>query len=169
MAVTEAEFDDFVQSSWQSLYRSALLLTAHDRERAEDLAQDAVCATYRARKRVISRATLPAYCQRALMNRFLSECRREPRLRLALAKLAREATTTEDPAHSIAETGSIVSALAALPAKQRAVIVLRFYLDLSVADSADRLGCSTGTIKTHTSRALASLRNAVTSTHSVDR
>jgi RNA polymerase sigma factor (sigma-70 family) len=72
----------------------------------------------------------------------------------------RDAPSEHDLAESVAVRTALMSALAQLPPRQRACVVLRYFDDLSVADTAATLGCSEGTVKSQTSRALASLRSA---------
>lgn len=154
----DADFVDFVHASWHRLYRTAYLLLG-DHGLAEDLTQTALAKTYVAWSRVRDREATLTYARTTLVNTSTSWFRRRswrnelPREHVADDLLAHTPDPSDRPA--------LMDALAALPPRQRAVIVLRFYDDLSVAQTADALGCSTGTVKSQTSVALARLRRAL--------
>ena len=152
-SMRDAEFTEFVQASWPGLYRTAYLLLG-DRELAEDLAQTALAKTYAAWSRIDDRAAAPAYARRTLVNTASSWFRKK-------------GWRNELPTESIPEAGheldpstrpAVIDALAQLPPRQRAVVVLRYYEDLSVAETADALGCSPGTVKSQNFEAFAKLR-----------
>jgi DNA-directed RNA polymerase specialized sigma24 family protein len=94
-----------------------------------------------------------------LVRVFLSERRTSWARRVVLVDAGQDTTAVSDPDPAAAV--AVRAALAALPPRQRAVIVLRFYSDLSVDQTADALNCSAGTVKSQTSRALAALRRAL--------
>ncbi len=149
----DADFTEFVQASWPGLYRTAFLLVG-DRQLAEDLAQTALAKTYAAWSRIQDRAAAPAYARRTLVNTASSWFRTKGwRNELPTDDLP-EAAYTKDPSTRPA----VIDALGRLPPRQRAVVVLRYYEDLSVAETADALGCSTGTVKSQTFEAFAKLR-----------
>ena len=138
------------------LVRLALLLLG-DRGRAEDVVQDAFVAVYRRLDR-LEGADLPAYLRQAVLNGA-----RSTRRRLAVA--ARHPEQVPEPVpgadrHALASDRrrEVVDALARLPRRQREVVVLRYYLDLSEKETARTLGISAGAVKTHASRGTRALR-----------
>lgn len=148
------DFDDFVRGTSTRLLRTAVLLTG-DRPAAEDLLQEVYERVY-VRWRWINGAP-EAYARRALMNHIANRWRsrsRKPEVTLA----AHHDQPTSDGADHHAERDHLLAALQQLPPRQRAVIVLRFYEDLTEAQTAEALGCSIGTVKSTTSRALDKLR-----------
>jgi RNA polymerase sigma-70 factor (sigma-E family) len=150
---SDDEFTEFVVASWPSLYRTAYLLLG-DRELAEDLVQTALSKTYASWGRVRELEAARGYARTTLINTASSWFRKR-------------GWRAEQPTETI-ETGSydvdptlrpdLTAALARLAPRQRAVIVLRYYEDLSVAQTAHALQCSEGTVKSQTSDALAHLR-----------
>jgi len=140
-------------------YRSLLgfaELISGDASTAEDLVQIALARVYLKWGRLSLDDQDPlAYVRRIVVNENTSLWRR--------AWKRRERSTAEPPERPVDVTSSDRGDQAwvtvqSLPRQQRTVIALRFYADLSVADTATAMGCSTGTVKTHTSRALAALR-----------
>ncbi len=154
----DADFADFVHASWPGLYRTAHLLLG-DHGLAEDLTQTALAKTYVAWARVRERQAAYAYARTTLVNTATSWFRRRSwRNELPHEDVGRDLTgRTPDPS----DRPAVLDALAALPPRQRAVVVLRFYDDLSVAQTADALGCAPGTVKSQTSAALARLRELI--------
>jgi len=147
-------FRDFVLAASPSLSRSAYLLTG-DHQLAEDLLQSALANTYGHWRRV--RAGNPhAYVRRVMVNEHTSWWRRS-RVRERL-DADPPAGRTDDPADRIVARLSLAEALARLTARQRTVVVLRFYEDLTKAEAARLLGCTVGTVKRHGHEALARLR-----------
>ena len=159
----DAEFSVFVRAHRAELLRSACLLTAGDTHHAEDLVQTALSRLYVAWPRVRRTGTAVAYVRRIIINAQIDETRR-PRWRReqSVPELPdRPDLTSSDDWVNGAESAdgeAIRSALAALPPRMRAAIVLRHWLDLSVEESADLLGCSVGTVKSQTAKALSRLR-----------
>lgn len=147
------EFTEFVQASWPGLYRTAYLLLG-DRELAEDLAQTALAKTYAAWSRIDDRAAAPAYARRTLVNTASSWFRKKGWRNELPTDSVPDTSSSVDPSTRPA----VMDALAQLPPRQRAVVVLRYYEDLSVAEAADALGCSPGTVKSQTFEAFAKLR-----------
>ena len=159
----DAEFSVFVRAHRAELLRSACLLTAGDTHRAEDLVQTALARLYVAWPRVRRTGTAVAYVRRIIINAHIDETRRpfwrreEPVPDLPDLPDLTSSDAWSDGADS-ADGGAVRFALAALPPKMRATIVLRHWLDLSVEESADLLGCSQGTVKSQSAKALARLR-----------
>lgn len=156
----EREFSAFVRSSSGELQRMAWLLTG-DWSTAQDLVQTSLAKTWQ-RWRSIRRHDMPeAYVHRVMMTTFLSWRRRAWVGELALGWLP-ERTVDGDFADAVAQHEAVLAALRELPKRQRAVIVLRYFGDLSEQATADALRCSVGTVKSQAFRALAALRsNAV--------
>jgi RNA polymerase sigma-70 factor (sigma-E family) len=144
-------FDEFVAARSPRLLRTAYLLT-RDHALAEDLLQTALTKAYLAWSRV--EGDPEPYVRRILVNTYASWWRR---------KWNGEQPTEELPEHGhhddrAGESGDLWDALARLPRRQRAVVVLRYFEDLTEAQTADLLGISVGTVKSQTSKALARLR-----------
>ncbi|WP_370288390.1 SigE family RNA polymerase sigma factor [Nocardioides sp.] len=165
-APTEEEFADFVHATWPSLYRTALLLSG-DHGHAEDLAQSALAATYSRWGRLREPAAAGAYARRALVNGHNSWWRRPSNREERPARELRAPGEGPAPGGNTTRVGleqevgdrlDVLAALTRLAPRQRAVVVLRYYDDLSVAATAAALGISTGTVKSQTSVALAALR-----------
>lgn len=152
----EREFREFVAGRMAGLRRSAYLLCG-ERHGADDLVSIAIGKLFR-NWRKISRVDQPdAYLRRILVNAWLDE-RRRPWWR---------ERSTDDPPEPPPRPGqdtdvdtrlTLLGVLDRLSPRRRAVLVLRFFDDLSVEQTADILGLSTGTVKTHTARGLADLR-----------
>ncbi len=154
-ADTNAAFDAFARARTAGLLRFAHVLTG-DRDRAADLVQDALERTLLAWPRIVNRDDPEAYVRRIIVNRHVSIWRRTRREQLV--------PQTPETAYLPSEGHDawLWAELATLPPRQRAVLVLRFYEDLGAAQTADVLGCSVGTVKSTTSRALARLRERIT-------
>ncbi|MEY9930756.1 RNA polymerase sigma-70 factor (sigma-E family) [Catenulispora sp. GP43] len=148
-----AEFGEFAVARQQHLLRTAYLLCGdwHD---AQDLAQTALtnlCYAWHQARRADS---LDDYAHRILINAYLSRRRKLGRERQTWAGIDPSVPSSDQPELRL----TLLAALAELPRKGRAVLVLRFWHDLSVEATAAIIGCSTGTVKSQTSRALAKLR-----------
>ena len=148
-------FQAYVVGRSPALLRTAYLLTGN-RADAEDLLQTALAKTYLAWDRIADRQHVDAYARRALVNEHRSTWRRASR-RLEVLSEAPPETGQEHAAYD-GEREVVWRFVQALPPRQRAVVVLRYYEDLSEAEIADLLGISTGTVKSQASRALAALR-----------
>lgn len=154
----EGMFDDFVRARSTHLFRLAVLLTGHDRAAAEDLLQVALERAYRHRHKVFGSDAPEPYVRRILVNAAL-DWRRVLRRRQEQPWSPTDVgPATGDSAELVADRDLLVRALAVLPPRQRAVLVLRYWEDLSEVDTAAVLGCSVGTVKSHASRGLARLR-----------
>jgi RNA polymerase sigma-70 factor (sigma-E family) len=151
------DFDAFVRARQTALLRFAHALTG-DAELAADLVQDALVSTGLGWSRVRRRDDPEGYVRRIIVTRHVSWWRRVRRERLVAA--VPEAGYDTPLASGPDET--LWRLLAALPPRQRAVIVLRFYEDLTEVEVARVLDCSVGTVKSNSSRGLARLRQALT-------
>ena len=150
------DFSAFAVSRWPGLVRLAFGLTG-DRWAAEDLAQATLARAYVAWRRV-SRADDPdAYLRRILVN---TSNRRFRRPRVAEQPGDPPETAVDGPAELVGDRTAVLAALRQLPPRQRAVVVLRFWEDLTDAQIGAALGCSPGTVRSQLSRALAKLRQS---------
>lgn len=152
----DAGFEQFVLSHSLTLLRSAYLLTG-DYGQAEDLLQLTLLRT--ARRWEVARESPEAYARRVLIN-LLHDRRRQSQRRVTEQPL--DAVSAQpaalDHAKAIVGRDAIVRAIRELPGRQQEVIVLRFFADLSVAETAAAIGAPQGTVKSDTARALARLR-----------
>ena len=153
-AETDAEFAEYVAGRLPSLRRLALLL-CHDWHRADDLVQASITKLYVHWHRARKAANVDAYVRTIIVREFLHERRSAWARRVMLGSLLPDQPAADLDADAAID---LRAAIAALPARQRAVLVLRYYCDLDVEHSAEVLGCSPGTVKSQTARALASLR-----------
>lgn len=151
ISVSGGRFEEFVLATGATMMRTAVLLTG-DRHRAEDLVQSAYATAF-ARWRLVSRTDNPrAYVRTILTRIYLSEQRR---------KRVREVALEHDAPGRAADPDlhvSLLAALATLPPLDRAVVVLRYWEDLTVAQTAHQLGITESACRTRSSRALARLR-----------
>jgi RNA polymerase sigma-70 factor (sigma-E family) len=151
-----AELDTFVEFTAQRsprLLRTAYLLT-HDWGQAEDLLQTSLVKAWRVWERID--ADPEPYVRRILVNTYSTWWRRRWRGEHPTADLPEQATA--DQHSEVDARDEVWQALGRLPRRQRAVLVLRYFEDLSEAQIADVLGISVGTVKSQASRALARLR-----------
>ena len=154
-----ADFTDYVKAREQTLARLAYLLTG-DRDAAEDLLQNALAKCYRNWERVRGVEQPDAYVRRIMVNERNSRWRRIVRRKESAGSHVLEVHDLPAPPAAVdpAESLDLWRHVQALPRQQRAVLVLRYYEDLTEAQTAEILGCSLGTVKSHTSRALAAMR-----------
>jgi len=152
----ERQYGDFVVARAAPLVRFAFLLCG-DWHRAEDTVQSALVKLYLAWPRLDRRDAVEPYVRRIIL-RVLADNGRLARFRKERlsAQLPERAAT--DGSNAVDERMVLLSALAALPPRQRAVVVLRFWEDQSIEQCADVLGCSTGTVKSQSARGLQTLR-----------
>ena len=151
---TDADYTELVHACWPGLYRTAYLLLG-DAAEAEDLVQTALAKTYASWLKVRDLEAAPGYARTTMVNTATSWFRRRSwRNERPTETLPERAGSQHDPS----DRPALVTALAELPPRQRATVVLRFYDDLSVAETATVLGVSEGTVKSQTSEALAKLR-----------
>jgi RNA polymerase sigma-70 factor (sigma-E family) len=148
-------FVEFVRDRHAELLRFAHVLTG-DWHLAEDLVQDAVERAGVSWRRIRRQDDPEGYVRRTITNRYLNRVRAMRRERLVAVPPAE--SPSESPVGAGDETDQMWRLLAGLPPKQRAVLVLRYYLDYSEAQAADALSCSVGTVKSNAARGLAKLR-----------
>ncbi len=154
-AAAERSFREFVAARTPSLWRTAYALTGHQ-QAAEDLLQRALTKTA-ARWRWV-RANPEAYVRRAMYHEQVSCWRRRGRLDERPTGLLPDRATPGDSAEETGVRLTVRDALLQLAPRQRAVLVLRYLEDQPEAAVAEILGCSVGTVRSQTSRALARLR-----------
>jgi RNA polymerase sigma-70 factor (sigma-E family) len=154
------EFVAYYEARGDALRKTAYLLCG-DWHLAEDLTQTTFIKLYRSWHRIARHDVLDQYARRVLLRAYLDERRRPWRREFATVpdSAALDAVARDDRCAD--ERMVLRSALAGLTPRHRAVLVLRFWLDLSVEQTADVLGCSSGTVKSQTSRGLAGLREAL--------
>jgi RNA polymerase sigma-70 factor (sigma-E family) len=150
----EAAFEEFVAARSDDLLRTAVLLT-RDRGHAEDLLQTALVKAYRRWGRIEGTDPYP-YVRRILVTSAASW--RRLRTTQEIVALPAHDPAGPDTTDDVAERQRMAAALATLPPRMRAVLVLRYAEDLSEAATADAMGCSAATVKTHAARGLARLR-----------
>ncbi len=152
---TEAEFAGFMRGRWSALVRLGYGLTG-DQHLAEDLARAALAKAYASWPRVLRSGDPDVYVRRIILNASLGKVRRRR------VRERRPADVPEPfPAQGTAADGdrpALVTALMRLPASQRSVVVLRYWMDMTEAQVAAVLGCSVGSVRTQAARALANLR-----------
>ncbi len=149
-----SEFTDFMVSRWPGLVRLGYGLTG-DRWLAEDLAQAALASACISWRRVRRADDPDAYVRKILIN---AARRRFRELRRSAAAAPDRAESKAIPTQLADTRSDLLTALRGLPPRQRAVIVLRYWADLSDAQVAELLGCSEGTVRSQAWRALAKLR-----------
>ncbi len=158
-AERDAEFTAYLNARQPSLLRTAYLLTG-DRHQAEDVLQTSLAKLYLAWHKVNDRNSVDAYVRRIMVNENNSLWRRGWKKR----EYAAEQLPEGDPHHDSYDEGlssALWEVVQTLPPKARAVVVLRYYEQMTEAETADVLGISVGTVKSQCSRALASLRERV--------
>ncbi|MFI0454228.1 SigE family RNA polymerase sigma factor [Actinomadura sp. 6N118] len=152
----DESFTEFVVARGTALTRTAALLCGA-RQDAEDLLQAALEKAYRHWGRIDPETDPEPYVRRILVNLAISRSRRWKVLReIYMARPPDEPVAS--PVHAVELRGTLMDELRKLGPRQRAVLVLRFWEDLSEAETAQVLGCSVGTVKSQASRGLARLR-----------
>ena len=156
MGQPELGFEEFMAARWSPLYRTAYLLTGH-RHDAEDLLQTALARTCVRWGAIRDKGAADAYVRRAMLH---------------LAQRGWKRRGRETPTERVPDTGhdhlglradhlAVWAEVRRLPPRMRAVVVLRYFEDLSVAQTAEELGCSPGAVKSQTHHALRHLREAL--------
>jgi RNA polymerase sigma-70 factor (sigma-E family) len=149
-------FAEFVVSRSPTLLRTAWLLTG-DAGKAEDLLQTVLATTWRRWAQIVEGGNPEGYVRRGLYLTYLTWWRRRWRAEVPAATPPERADRT-DLAGEHATRDAVRRALARLPRQRRAIVVLRYVEDRSVAETAALLGCSPETVKVQSVRALAALR-----------
>lgn len=152
-------FAEFVQARYAALARSAYLLTG-DRGHAEDLVQSALVVTLNAWPRLSSLQAAEPYARTTMVRLSRRWAKRRWRLEQPTATDSLVLLATPLPAADSAAAMDLQQVLSFLPWEQRAVLVLRYFDDLSERETAAVLGCSEGTVKSRASRALTKLRES---------
>jgi RNA polymerase sigma-70 factor (sigma-E family) len=153
----EDAYREYVAARMERLRRMAYLL-CHDWHTADDLVAGALLKLYRGWHRAQRVESLDAYVRQILMRTWLDERRRPWRRESATDLLPDRAAPAVPPT----DESGVLDLLRALPPRRRAVLVLRFYCDLSVEETAAALGISEGTVKSQTARAIDALRAVIT-------
>jgi len=154
----DTEFAAYMSARQASLLRTAYLISG-DRHTAEDLVQTALAKLYLSWEKVTQRDSIDGYVRRIIINEHNSLWRRPWKRREHSTDQLPESTTPGSSTSGTSGTDADLWAFVqSLPRKQRAVLVLRYYEELSEAETAEALGISVGTVKSQASRALAALR-----------
>ncbi len=153
----EDTFDDFVRGRSTDLFRLALVLTGWDKAAAEDVLQVALERAFRRWRALVRDGAPEPYVRRVVVNAAL-DWRRAVRRRREGALDIAAGMTVEDRTDQIGDRDALVRVLAVLAPKQRAVLVMRYWVDLSDGEIAATLNCSTATVRSQASRGLARLR-----------
>jgi RNA polymerase sigma-70 factor (sigma-E family) len=163
---SKRQFEGLVTEASDALFRAGYLMTGDVRD-AEDLVQETFLRVARRWDQVRVMDNPAAYARRILINLVLRGAGRRSRQKAELGSDGGGIEAADEgAARALREVDDLAEfcwALGQLPARQRAVLVLRYWADLSVAEVADILGCSAGTVKSTASRAAARLAEAITS------
>ncbi|MFC4910805.1 SigE family RNA polymerase sigma factor [Actinomadura gamaensis] len=158
--MADEEFVTYVTARTAWLQRVAYLL-CQDWHRADDLVQTAITRLYLNWRRASGSGNLDGYARTVLVRVYLAEQRAGWWRRVRPVRDVPDAPSRPDDRDAALD---VREALKTLPARQRAVVVLRFYCDLSVEQTAEVLGCTSGTVKSHSARGLAALRRSLEET-----
>ncbi len=150
------DFHEYVHARGPALMRLACLLTG-DRHRAEDLVQEVLVSAYTKWHRISAADRPDVYVRRMLVNANISWWRRLTNREETIDAVP-DRRGDRDHEQVVADRDAMWRLVRALPPKQRAVLVLRYYEDLGDAAIAEILSCSTATVRTHAARGLATLR-----------
>lgn len=151
----ENTYREYVTARMEVMRRTAYLL-CRDWHTADDLVSVTISKLYRHWPRIGQQAGLDAYVRKALLRTWLDEKRRPWRRREQLSEELPELSTPTE--YAVVNRAQLLDLLDGLPPKRRAAVVLHLYLDLSVEETAEILGCSVGTVKSQTARGLDTLR-----------
>lgn len=154
-----ASFEDYVAGVSGRLFTMAMLLSGQHRAEAEDLLQDVLERAYQRWGRITRNGDPDAYVRKMMVNAAVDRWRRLRHRREEPLMSDSSAVADRDQAADIADRDLLLRALAELPPHQRAVLVLRYFEDLTEAQTAATLGCTVGAVKSQASRALARLRS----------
>ena len=151
----ETAYREYVTSRMEVMRRTAYLL-CRDWHTADDLVSITIAKLYRHWSRIGTAASLDAYVRKVLLRTWLDEKRRPWHRREQPTDELPELAATDE--FVVVSRAQLLDLLDGLPPRRRAAVVLRLYLDLSVEETAEILGCSTGTVKSQTARGLDTLR-----------
>ena len=158
----DAAFDEFVLARSTALHRAAYLMVG-EQSLAQDLVQEALVKTYAAWPRLRDRSRAEAYCRKAITTTAISWFRRRSwtheRASLLPDELHGRGGTEPGHADSVTQSQWLWTALQELPVRQRVSIVLRYYEDLTEAQTAEAMGCAVGTVKSQVSAGIKRLRD----------
>ena len=149
--------EDLYRREYRGLTRLAVLLLG-DHGRAEEIVQEAFVALFERWKRLQDHRGLPAYLKRSVANAAVSDLRHRRVVRLHRSDDPDHVASAESTAMDQLKHRRVMAALNRLPDRQRAVLILRYYAELSESEIANVLGISKGAVKSHSSRGLRSLR-----------
>lgn len=156
-AQAEAEFTEYMYQSWMRLVRLGYALTG-DRVLAEDIAQTALSRAYASWSKVRRADNPDAYVRTIVLN-LCRDLRRRSRITEVLTGAIPDSPSgLEGPDHRATGEPELLAALMRLPARQRRALVCRYWLDMPDGDIAAVLGCTQGTVRSHISRAITTLR-----------
>jgi RNA polymerase sigma-70 factor (sigma-E family) len=158
MRRSDDEYVEFAAAAQPRLRRTAYLMCG-DWHRASDLAQEALIRVYVAWPRLEGHGGLHTYARKALVSVAIDQGRRRSSTELPVAEHHDHAE--EDFSAALDARSALVEALRVLAPRQRACVVLRYFEDLPVREVAQLLGCTEGTVKSQTSRALETLRRSL--------
>lgn len=156
--------DEAVTQIYSAHYRSLVRLSAllvHDVQTAEEIVQDSFIAMHGSWRRLRDPDRGLAYLRQAVVNRSRSSLRHRKVIEKHAPRPLPHSASAEEGAMNALEHQAVMAALRKLPERQREVLVLRYYADLSEADIADAIGVSRGAVKSHASRGLAAVRTTL--------
>lgn len=156
-----ASADELLTTLYTTRYRELVRLAAFltgDRDNAEEVVQDAYVKVHSSWRRLRELDKAEAYLRTAVVNAARSRLRRRQVAQRYRPEPMTDAASAESFAMEHARRDAVLEALQALPRRQREAVVLRYYGDLSEAQTAEAMGCSVGSVKSHTSRAMTALR-----------
>ncbi len=161
----EPEFDEYVARRLSSLRQIAFVLS-RDWHQADDIVQGALTKLYLHWPKARAATSIDAYARTILIREFLRQQRSSWARLVSVTSLPPDRPGSTSDADTALDLGA---ALATLPVRQRATLVLRFYCDLSVEQSAQVLNCTPGTVKSQTAKALQTLRRVLGTESEIDR
>ena len=153
-----ADFTEYAEARSATLFRTAYLMVG-DFQLAEDLLQEALVKTLMAWPRLHDRDRLEAYSRRIIVTTLISWRRRRSFHERPMEVLPERSGL--DPAVAVVTHDAVIAALGTVPPRQRAAIVLRYYEDLTEAQTAEAMGCSVGAVKSQVSEGLRRLRETL--------
>ncbi|GAA1581121.1 SigE family RNA polymerase sigma factor [Kribbella sancticallisti] len=168
MADRDQGYVEFVEVASASLRRTAFLVCG-DWHRADDVVQDALCKLYLSWSKVDRGGNPVAYARRMVVNAALDSGRRPWRREVPTDVLPADRVHQDDSAVGLADRDELLRALRSLGPRQRACVVLRYYEDLSIEQTAEILGCSAGTVKSQAARGLEALRDTIDRAQQIGR